>query len=134
MQSLFEPKTELAWDRDIWNRMNSMATDLLRDKEKHEYTQAIVLFSSAGKEYGTVIQDALSQDKTEEEALFDRLRGQNDTEIRYVLCMWQDGAIDIPSISLRRMLCTLNSNNTESKVFVMTRSGIAVILLGITVQ
>lgn len=132
MQSLFELKTELPWDRDTWDRMNLRATELLHDAKKQKYTQAIVLLTSEGSEYGAVIHDALEKDSLEEKALFDRLHHQNDTEIRYALCMWEDGGIDLPSISQRKMLCELNPQNTETKIFVMTKNGISVIPLRVT--
>ena len=57
-----------------------------------------------------------------------------DTEIRYVLCMWQDSGIDVPSYAFRDLLCTLNSKNSESLLFVMTAEGVSVTKVSTTMK
>lgn len=134
MQTLFELKTNMPFDADIFERMKKTASDLLRNTEKEQYTQAIVLLSKKGNEYGTIIRNVLSEDKTEESALLEGLRAADDTEICYILCMWGDACIDIPSFAFRARLCTANPQNTESKIFVMTQNGVSVMKLANTMK
>jgi len=134
MQSIFEPKNELPFDADAFEGMQKVARDLLRDAEAGPFTQAIVLLSAQGEKYGVLIPNALSEEKTEERALMERVKSRNDTEIRRVLCQWQDGGIDLPSADFRRMLCALNVQNTELGIFVMTGQGVSVIPLNVTLN
>ncbi len=134
METRFELKTELPFDGTVWKRMKKTATEVLKNASKGQYTQAIVLFSTLGKEYSAIINNALSKEKTDEALLLEGLNTSQDTEIRYVLCMWQDGGIDIPSHAFRNMLCALDSRNAESLLFVMTDRGISVVKLGVTMK
>ena len=127
MQALFELKKPLPFDRNLFENMEKTALKLLDDAEKEPYTQAIVLFSATGKEYSVRIQNALSQEKTDETALFKTIKESGDTEIGCVLCMWQDHGIDVPSYAFRESLCALDPKNLESLMFVMTADGVAAV-------
>ena len=134
MKTVFELKNELPFDKDLFDRMRKTASDILSDAEKEDYTQSVVLLSSEGKEYSMVIKNALSEDKIDEISLLGRLTSENNTEIYRVLCMWEDGCIDLPSHMFRKMLCELNSKNRESGIFVKTKDGYSVIKLSITLK
>ena len=134
MKTVFDLKTELQFDVNAFEQMKDTAKGLLSGVEKTQYTQAIVLLSSKGKEYGAVIGNAISKDKAEEEALLKRLKDACDTEVCYLLCMWEDGNIDLPSIGFRKMLCEASAKNTETQIFVMTQNGAALKKLGSTMK
>lgn len=134
MKSIFELKNSLPFDSDIFERMKKTALELLVNAEKKEYTQAIVLLSGTGREYGAVIENALSGDKKDEKALIECLASANDTKLNHVLCMWRDGGIDIPSFALRQMLCDVDDSNNDCGIFVMVDDGYSVINLENTMK
>lgn len=134
MKTVFELKNELPFDKELFDRMRKTASDILNNTAKEEYTQSVVLLSSEGKEYSMVIKNALSQYKVDEASLLETLISENDTCIYRVLCMWQDGCIDLPSHSFRKMLSELNNKNRESGIFVKTKDGYSVIKLSITLK
>ena len=134
MQSLFELKTKLPFDSTVLCSLRETATGLLRDVECSRYTQAIVLYSVTGNQYGAVISNTLSEEMTEETTLLNKATLARDTEIRYVLCMWQDQSIDIPSYAFREKLCVCNPNNKDSLLFVMTSDGVAGITVATTMK
>ena len=123
--SLFELKNPIAVDLCLFEKMKKTATELLRNAEKGQHTQAVVLFSAQGNEYGAVIKDTIAEDDSDEVALIESLKAADDTEIKCVLCMWQGNTIDIPSYRLRKMLRELNCQNAESLLIVMTFDGIS---------
>ena len=123
--SLFELKNPIAVDLCLFEKMKKTATELLRDAEEGQHTQAVVLFSAQGNEYGAVIKDTIAEDDSDEVALIESLKAADDTEIKCVLCMWQGNTIDIPSYRLRKMLRELNCQNAESLLIVMTFDGIS---------
>ena len=127
MQAIFELKNPLPFDANVLENMEKTALDLLDGEEKDPYTQAIVLFSATGKEYSARIKNALSQEKTDETALLERIKESGDTEIGCVLCMWQDHGIDVPSYAFRESLCALDPKNSESLMFVMTADGVSAV-------
>ena len=132
--SLFELKNPIAVDLCLFEKMKKTATELLSGAEKGQNTQAVVLFSAQGNEYGTVIKDAIVEDTSDEIALIESLKAADDTEIKYILCMWQGNTIDIPSYRLRKMLRELNCQNAESLLIVMTFDGISGIKVAKTMK
>ena len=134
MRSLFELKTKLTVDMSVFEQMKKTAEIELSKAETGQYTQSVVLLSAKGNEYSTLIKDALSKEKSDETALLKRIKDLNDTEIRYALCWWQNGGLDIPSYWFREALCTLDLKNTETLLFVMTTDGISGIKVSTTMK
>ncbi len=134
MQTLFEMKTKLPIDLEVFKQMKKTAEAELSEAETGQYTQAVVLLSVTGNEYSTLIKNALSEDKADENALFERMKNVNDTEICYVLCMWQDKCIDIPSYAFRELLFSLNPKNMDTLLFVMTADGVSGIKVTTTMK
>ena len=134
MHTLFELNTKIDVDAAAFERMMNAAEAELSKAEKSQYIQAIVLLSVRENEYSTLIKNALSKEKSDETALLKRIKDLNDTEIRYALCLWQDGGIDIPSYWFRKSLCALDPKNTETLLFVMSTDGIGGIKVSTTMK
>ena len=134
MHTLFELNTKIDVDAAAFEQMMNAAEAELSKAEKSQYIQAIVLLSVKENEYSTLIKNALSKEKSDEAALLKRIKDLNDTEIRYALCLWQDGGIDIPSYWFRKSLCTLDPKNTETLLFVMSTDGIGGIKVSTTMK
>ena len=111
MKTLFELKTHLPFDTDLLERLQKTASSLLQSAAQSPYTQGLVLVSSTQKEYSAVIKDVLSEEHPEEKALLEELKANHDTTLDYVLCMWQDGCIDLPSRTFRKMLCAMTTRS-----------------------
>ena len=134
MKTLFELATKSIANLTILDSMKKTAIDLLSDAENNQYTQAIVLRSSKGNEYSTIVRNALSEEKSDEESLFRKIQEAKDLEIGFVLCMWQDKCLDIPSFAFRKQLLGLNEKNTETTVFVMTAGGVSEVKLSVLMK
>ena len=134
MKSLFELKTKMPFDPDVFEDMKATAFDLLCNTKKEKYTQAIVLYSAKGNKYSEIIEDACSKDMTNEKELLEKLKVAGDTEIQYALCVWQDNNIDIPSFAFREMLSELDQKNQEALLFVMTTEGICATKISATMK
>ena len=134
MKTLFELKTHLPFDTDLFERLQKTASIMLKSAEQGQYTQGLVLVSSTGKEYSAVIKDVLSEEHAEEKALLEELKANHDTTLDYVLCMWQDACIDIPSWAFRKMLCSLDPKNADALLFVMTGNGVSAVRLANTMK
>ena len=103
----------------FFDKMAQTAKIALAEVEGQEYTQAIVLLTSKGNEYCSVIENALSAEMTEEM----RLIGELDSSVSHILCMWHSGAIDLPSYRFRKMLSESNPDNRNADIFVLTNNG-----------
>ena len=134
MRSLFELQTKATIDLTIFSRMKEKAIDLLSNCDHGKYTQAIILFSSSEKMYEAVIKNALSEEKTDEAYLIQKITDANDTEICCALCMWYDKSLDIPSFAFRELLFSINPKNSETLLFVLTEDGVSGIELTKTMK
>ena len=134
MKTLFELKTHLPFDTDLLERLQKTASIMLKNAEQGQYTQVLILVSSTEKEYSAVIKNVLSEEHPEEKALLEELKANHDTTIDYILCMWQDGCIDIPSWAFRKMLCSLDPKNADALLFVMTGNGVSAVRLANTMK
>ena len=134
MKSIFEPKNEFALDLTVFESMKEQAAKLLAGIEKSEYTQALVLLSANENTYSSIIKNALSEEKADEASLLQQIQDAKDEKIKFVLCMWQDKSIDIPSFSFRKSLLKANEKNAESMLFVMTTDGVSATKLSATMK
>ena len=109
--------------RSVFDQMMQTAVHMLKDAPNARLTQAVVLLSSKGKEYSTIIEDVLAEEKLAEKSLLRELLTNDDTEIGYILVVWKNGCVDIPSYDFRKMLCRLNIENKNAAIFLMGEVG-----------
>ena len=134
MESLFELKTKIFQNLTVFNEMKEKALDLLSNSEKGQYTQAIILHSAYGNEYSAIIRNELSKEKTDELSLIRKIQEAQDSKICFVLCMWQDNCINIPSFEFRKLLLESTEKNSDAILFVMTANGVSEIKLSATMK
>ena len=101
------------------------ALRLVPKSETPEMTQAVVARASSAKLYCRTISYAVDQSEWEqaEAAFVSLLAGENDTEITHMVCLWDSGAVDVPSEHLRSLLTDANPLNGETLVLVRTANG-----------
>ena len=133
MEALFELKNPKPFDAELFGIMKETALALIKGAEKNPYSQAIVLQTARGQEYAVWVRDALS-DSLEIEKMLSQMLQEQDVEIHHVLCLWQDGGLDLPSYAFRKRLLDFSPLNSEAGIFVKTASGISVIGLGSTMR
>lgn len=83
--------------------------------------QVIVVLTSGGRIFCCMNHDIISGNDTDETAFVNMLAKNDDTKIRYSICMWNDSALDIPSQHLRNLLVELNPLNRKAEF--LLRSG-----------
>ena len=116
----------------IFDKMRQTAEFLLKDISTTKMAQAVVLLSSKGKEYSTIIEDVLAEEKLAEKSLLRELLANDDTEIGYILVVWKNGCVDVPSYDFREMLCRMNIENKNAAIFLMSEARYSVKPLGAT--
>ena len=116
----------------IFDKMRQTSESLLKDISTTKMTQAVVLLSSKGKEYSTIIEDVLAEEKLAEKSLLRELLANDDTEIGYILVVWKNGCVDVPSYDFRKMLCCMNPENKNAAIFMNEIANYTVLPLGAT--
>ena len=131
--SLFAGTTTARFDDVIFQSMADLAQNALRGKSGNN-TQAIVLHTEKGADYCSVIRDALSAERADERELLNQLTATGDTRVQYILCMWQNREVDLPSYAFRKLLLETDAENSNAEIFVFTENGYAAVKLGRTMK
>ena len=131
--SVFVGTTAAQFDAARFEAMIAIARNALQEKRTGN-AQAIVLHTDKGADYCFVIRDALSADRTDENELLNQLIAKDDTHVQSVLCMWQNGDVDLPSYRFRKMLLEANADTANAEIFVFTENGYAAVKLERTMK
>lgn len=83
-------------------------------------------FSSKGNMFSFTNHNVISG-SVEDECAFARFLAENDdAEIRYMVCMWNDATPDVPSCHLRKLLVELNPANQDIEILLKSGEGFLV--------
>lgn len=102
----------------LFSTLYKIASTTLQTAEAGENTQVIVLRTQAGKLYHALIADACTIERADERALIARLEADGETCVTDLLCVWQNGTVDLPSYAFRTMLLEANPDNQSTEIFV----------------
>lgn len=79
--------------------------------------QAVAVLTSKGCLLSFVNHDIISGQYEEETAFINTLVESGETEIQYLLCMWSDFTLDVPSHHLWDLLVKRNPINGNARIF-----------------
>ena len=88
--------------------------------------QVIVVLTANSHSYSFVNHHIMEGDFSEEENFIEGLVEAGETEIRYLVCMWQGCMLDIPSQHMREQLIKLNPLNREMYLLLRGAEGYSV--------
>ena len=103
-----------------FNALYKTAENLLYKDTK---VQQVLVLRAGNIIYTFADHDIQSGNVKEELQMEQTLRKNNSTEITELICMWQGGALDIPSRYLRKALVKMNQENGKTKVLLRTAVG-----------
>ena len=63
-------------------------------------------------------------DETQENECLRQLQEDENAQLVFILCMWQDLTIDLPSYALRTKLLAMNAANGETRLLLRGENGI----------
>lgn len=97
--------------------------------------QVVCMQSSKGKLYSLIFADLkatidAADDMTKR--LFAELNTNSDKKIDKLVCMWNNGGIDLPSFALRDRLCKLDRENMTAKMLLQGLNALIVKEIGAT--
>lgn len=121
MELIFSPSMTKRQTNAFLELMDT-ARVLLHSNKSAE--QCIVAFSDSGDIVHLLsnpIGDPLHQDGD----FFDDLIASSHTFLPFILCLWRDGAPDLPAYQFRTRLRTVDPRNDDSLIFVNTDAGIS---------
>ena len=78
--------------------------------------QVIVAYSESENMYIRVNRDVMSGLHADEEQFIQELIDNQDTALRYVVCMWKGFTLDLPSIYVRKRLIEIDSKNAYAQM------------------
>lgn len=91
--------------------------------KKDGTTEQVIALRSGNVIYTLTDHDITSGNIKEELQKEQQLQRDNNTEVDALVCMWQTGALDIPSNYFRNALVNMNPENKKTKVLLVTFGG-----------
>lgn len=113
-------------------RLFTEAEQLLKTEKTAQ--QIIVVQTSKFNVYHCANRDIVSGDTTDEDCFVKMLYEKSDIEIKYIICIWNDCTIDIPSMHLRRSLIDLSPKNLNTLVLLQGEGAIIAKKIGTLVS
>lgn len=95
---------------------------------KHDLSaeQAVAVWTSKGDMFCFANHSIMSGNMEDENNFVRTLAENGNKEIRYVVCMWNDNTLDVPSCHLRDLLIELNPSNLETEILLKNGEGFQV--------
>lgn len=111
--------------------INLLCKNLIQEAEKllksdPSAEQAVVVLTSKGNIFSFANHNVTSGSAEDEIAFARSLTENDDTEIRYMVCMWNDSTPDVPSCHLRNLLVELSPANQNIEVLLKSGEGFLV--------
>ncbi len=101
---------------DDFNLLIKTAKEKIANIENLKKSQIIIVMSGKNNLFYEIIDYTLTDAYLKGNKLINELKENEDTEVRKILCMWNDGCIELPSIYFRKLLCELNEKNKYSEI------------------
>ena len=67
----------------------------------------------------------------DEEQFMKLLQEKADSEVKYIVCMWKNGSVEIPSMHFRKMLLEASPKNADAIFAVLTGDGNGGLAVGV---
>ena len=125
-----------------FKQMLLVVKNALQSITPNQYTQVIALCCDNGCIYHTVINNALSGEKTAEQQLINQLIENKATLVKKIVCVWAKDEVtanmldclDMPSFDFRKMLCDCNSDNVNAEILLHSKEGFITKSIGQTMS
>ncbi|MDE7239082.1 MAG: hypothetical protein K2N41_05155 [Lachnospiraceae bacterium] len=88
--------------------------------------QAVAVWTSKDNMFCFANHSIMSGNMEDENNFVRTFAENGDKEIRYVVCMWNDTTLDVPSCHLRDLLIELNPSNLETEILLNNGEGFQV--------
>ena len=92
--------------------------------------QAVAVRTEKGNVYTLVRRDVSEKGRAEESRFVHRLAEAGEGRITALVCLWRDGALDVPSRHMAASLLAIDAGNREAKVLLRGAEDSHVRLLG----
>lgn len=101
---------------EIKNAFNTLILEAQKQvKENTDVEMVVVTQSAKGNMYFCFIHEALNGDEAADiDDFIQRLVDAGDVEMKYCVCMWNRGWLEIPSYYLRKCLLEISPKNEET--------------------
>lgn len=99
-----------------------------------EAEQVIVVKTAKANMYHFANYDITSGSRADEDRFVELLREQDDTEVQYLVAMWNNGGVDLPSHHFRSRLLEPSPKNGEAVMPLQGEEGYMMENIGVTMS
>ena len=84
---------------------------------EHQAAEQVIVVKTAKGNVRFFANNVLDQKYVEEKEFVRKLVEQDDTVIQYIVCMWNDESLDLPSMNFRKLLLDVNEENKYAEIY-----------------
>ena len=84
---------------------------------EHQAAEQVIVVKTAKGNVRFFANNVLDQKYVEEKEFVRKLVEQDDTVIQYIVCMWNDESLDLPSMNFRKLLLEVNEENKYAEIY-----------------
>lgn len=86
-------------------------------KENPSVVQVIVVKTAKGNIYSLANNDVLDGSYEDEAGFIQKLVDEDDAKVKFILCMWNNQGIEVPSMHFREGLLETSAENEKAIIF-----------------
>ena len=83
---------------------------------EHPAAEQVIVVKTAKGNVRFFANNVLDQKYEEEKEFVQKLVEEDDTVMEYIVCMWDDFNLDLPSMNFRKLLLATNEENKQAKI------------------
>ena len=100
---------------EIKNAFDILITEAQKQVKEHPHVEMVIVVQSAkGNTYTGYINEIKDRYAADVDVLIQALVGATDVEVKYCVCMWNKGWLEIPSYHLRKGLLDISPKNEDT--------------------
>jgi len=108
---------------ESFNLMLKTAKEKIADNNELTTFQILIIESPKNNLFYDFVNYMLPNESSKENEILNKLKENEDTEISKIICMWNDGCVDLPSFHFRKSICELNEKNKDAEILLNGKDG-----------
>lgn len=109
---------------EMVNELEALITEAERQILTFQDVDQVIVVKTTKSNVYSFPNHIKSKGTSDEESFLRMLAEQEDCEIKYVVAMWTDGSIDIPSMNFRKLLLEASPKNAQAVLALQGEEGI----------
>ena len=100
----------------VKQKFESLIQEAKQRVSEHPAAEQVVVVKTAKGNVRFFASNVSDQKYEEEKAFVQKLVEEDDAVMEYIVCMWDDYNLDLPSMNFRKLLLEVNEENNNARI------------------